>query len=385
MKRVKRNVFFLGITSFFTDWSSEMLFPILPDFMANVLGIPKSLIGVIDGVSESAASLLKVFSGYFADKLGKRKPLAFAGYSISAFVKPVLALANSWLAVFGVRLGDRIGKGIRTAPRDALIADSCDTGIRGRQFGFHRAMDTLGAVFGTFTAFLLLNSLGWGYRSIFALTIIPGALAVFVLLFGVREKKLECSHQERVKLSWSLLSRPLKILITAHFVHSLGAFTFTFVILRARDMGISAGMIPLAYLLYNITYAGLSYPSGIVADTAGRKPTLAIGYLSYVLVAIGFSILYGQEWAWVLMAFYGVYHAFTDGVARTFVSDLSEPQARATALGIFHTAKSIADLPAGLIAGFLWEYASPQTAFMVGAILSAVALAILVGVPERKH
>lgn len=384
MRKVKRDVFFLGLTSFFTDWSSEMIFPILPDFMANVLGIPKSLIGVIDGISEGVASTLKVFSGYFADKSGKKKPFAMAGYTLSGIIKPLFSVANSWLAVFFVRLGDRIGKGIRTAPRDAIIADSSDTGIRGRQFGFHRAMDTLGAVFGTFTVFLLLNLLNLNFRTIFALTLIPGLIAISFLLFGVKERKMGSFPKERVKLSWRIPSRPLKVLIFAHFIHSLGAFTFTFVILRAREMGISVGMIPLAYLLYNITYAGLSYPSGIVADTAGRKATLAVGYLSYFFVAISFSVLDGVEWAWLLMALYGVYHAFTDGIARTFVSDLADPQTRATVLGVFHTAKGIADFIAGLIVGFLWQFFSPQIAFMVGAILSAVALAILTVVPEKK-
>ncbi|MCD6594119.1 MFS transporter [bacterium] len=383
-KKISRNVFFLGLTSFFNDWSSEMIFPILPAFMAEILGIPKSVIGLIDGVAESLASILKVFSGYVSDRLDRRKNLAVAGYILSTIVKPLLALAQSWLAVFSVRVGDRIGKGIRTAPRDALIAASAESKKRGRSFGFHRAMDTLGALFGTLTTFILLRYIlgPQSHRTIFALSAIPAVIGVMFIIFGAKEPKT-IRPKEKPKLSWKALPKNLRILIVATFIFGIGNYTFTFFLLRIRTMGIAMAIVPLVYLLYNVVYSAVSYPAGILADKIGKRKVYAIGLVMYILTALGMAFFNASIWAWVLMGTYGLHMGFTNATARALVSDFAPVEIRGTALGMYHTGIGIADLPAGLLAGFLWELYSPKIVFSVGAILATIALLIVLMIKEN--
>ncbi|MCD6418939.1 MFS transporter [bacterium] len=386
--KIEKNVFFLGLTSFFNDLSSEMIFPILPAFMAEVLGIPKSLIGLIDGVAKSTASILKVFSGYISDRLGKRKALAVFGYSLSTVVKPILSITRSWVAVLGVRVGDRIGKGIRTAPRDALIAASSQEKHRGRSFGFHRAMDTLGALLGTIFTFLLLSVVLSGpvehrYRLVFLLAAIPAVIGVGFIVFGVKERK-DIPPSKRVKLSWKMMPVNLRIFIVAAVIFGLGNFTFTFFLLRIRTMGIPAAIVPLVYLVYNVVYFLGSYPAGVASDKFSKKKILAFGFGAYILTAIGFAFLNAPVWAWFLMAVYGFHMAFTDGIARALVSDLAPVEIRGTALGMYHTGIGIVDLPSGLLAGFLWDAISPQAVFIVGAVIALVALCVLLVVKESK-
>ena len=383
-KKISRNVFFLGLTSFFNDWSSEMIFPILPAFMAEILGIPKSLIGIIDGVSESLASILKVFSGYLSDRLGKRKNLAVFGYSLSTILKPLLAFAQSWLAVFSVRVGDRIGKGIRTAPRDALIAASVDSKKRGRSFGFHRAMDTLGALSGTLTTFILMKYIlgPQSHRTIFALSIIPAVVGVLFIMFGTKETKTVIPG-EKPKLSWKTLPKNLRILIVATFIFGIGNYTFTFFLLRIRTMGIAMAIVPLVYLLYNVVYSAVSYPAGILSDKIGKRTVYAIGLGMYILTALGMAFFNSSIWAWILMALYGLHMGLTNATARALVSDFAPEEIRGTALGIYHTGIGIADLPAGLLAGFLWQLYSPKVVFSVGAILATVSLLIILTIKEK--
>ncbi len=383
MKDGRRNIFFLGLTSFFNDWSSEMIFPILPSFMAEVLGIPRTLIGVIDGVAESVASLLKVFSGYISDKIGRRKALAVAGYSFSTVVKPLLALARGWGMVFLVRVGDRVGKGIRTAPRDALIAASVDKSVRGRSFGFHRAMDTLGALVGTLTTYILMRYvLGPNsHRTIFLLSAIPALVGVGCLVFGVREVSAGISGK-KIKLSWSAIPKNLKILIAAAFVFGIGNYTFTFFLLRIREMGIPVAVVPLVYLVYNLVYSAVSYPAGVLADRFGKRNIYALGLVMYILTALGMAFANSSGWAWVLLAFYGLHMGFTNATARALVSDLSPAEIRGTSLGIYHTAVGVADLPAGILAGALWDAFSAKVVFSVGAALAFVSLIMIMFVRE---
>ncbi len=385
-KKINKNVFFLGLTSFFNDWSSEMIFPILPSFMAEILGIPKFLIGLIDGIAKSTASLLKVFSGYLSDKLGKRKALAVMGYSLSTIVKPFLSIANGWLSVLGVRVGDRIGKGIRTAPRDSLIAASSHKKHRGRSFGFHRAMDTFGALIGTVCTFLLLRFMLSGtiehrYRIIFLLAVVPAIIGVGFIVFGAKERK-DVPPSKHIKLLWRAMPKNLRIFIIASMIFGLGNFTFTFFLLRIRTMGIAPAIVPLVYLVYNVVYFLASYPAGISSDRFSKKMILALGFGVYILTALGFAVFDAPIWAWILMALYGFHMAFTDGIARALVSDLAPQKIRGTALGIYHTGIGIVDLPSGLLAGFLWDVISPQGVFFVGAILAIVALIVLLFVKK---
>ncbi|RKZ33982.1 MFS transporter [bacterium] len=381
--KIDRNVFWLGLTSFFNDWSSEMIFPILPAFMAEILGIPKYLIGFIDGVAQSLASILKVFSGYISDKIGKRKMLAVSGYSLSAIVKPFLAIANSWLAVFSVRVGDRIGKGIRTAPRDALIASSAEKDRTGRSFGFHRAMDTLGALFGTLTVFILMKFIlgPQSHRTIFLLAVIPALFGIMCIVFGTKEKR-QNTQTKKLKFSWRTLPKKLRLLIMATFIFGVGNYTFTFFLLRIREMGIAMALIPLVYLLYNIVYFAVSYPAGIWADKIGKKTVYNIGLVMYIFTALGMAFLNASVWAWILMAIYGLHMGFTNATARALVSDYSPEDIRGTALGMYHTGIGIADLPAGLLAGTLWELFSPKVVFSTGAILTVIALVIIISIRE---
>lgn len=381
----KRNIVFLGLTSFFNDWSSEMIFPILPAFMADVLGIPKSLIGLIDGVAESTASILKVFSGYISDKLGRRKALSVFGYAFSTFAKPFLALAKSWPLVFFVRVADRIGKGIRTAPRDALVAESVKRTRRGHAFGLHRAMDTMGAFVGTLTAFILINKLTskTPYRLIFLLAVIPALIGVFIISAFVKEVRVK-KVEQKPKLSWRVLPVRLRKLIAASVVFSLGAYTFTFFLLRIKDMGIPAKIVPLAYLLYNLVYFVVAYPAGIWSDKVGKKTVLMLGYTAYIITALGMALTNSVLAAWILMAIYGVYQAFAQVSSRALVSDFAPSHIRGTALGVYHTGVGLAQLPAGLIVGILWEKFSAKTAFLVGAAIAFLAFLMLITVKEEK-
>lgn len=385
-KKIDRNVLALGLTSFFNDWSSEMIFPLLPAFMAEILGIPKVIIGLIEGFSEGLVSVMQVFSGYVSDRIRRRKSLAVVGYAVSNIAKPFLAIAHGWPLVFTVRAADRLGKGIRTAPRDALIAATTEEKTdRGRSFGFHRAMDTSGAIVGTLCAFLLMRFLpGTPYRTIFLLAVIPGIVSVISVAAGTKEKVVGRGAARKASLSWNLLPANLRRLITASVIFGIGNFTFTFFLLRARDMGVSAILIPLIYLIYNVVYAAGAYPAGILSDRLGRKPILVLGFAVYVVTALGFAIFNIPLMAWFLMGLLGLHMALTDATARALVSDLAPEEIRGTALGVYHTGVGIADLPAGLLAGFLWDTISPSAVFFTGAGLTTVALAILFTVKNRS-
>ncbi|MGQ9661068.1 MAG: MFS transporter [Kiritimatiellia bacterium] len=384
-RKIDHTIRALGWTSFFNDWSSEMIFPLLPAFMAEVLGIPKALIGFIDGISQSTASLLKLFSGYLSDRLGRRKALAVTGYVLSNVVKPLLAIAQGWPLVLLVRVSDRIGKGIRTAPRDALIAASADQ-QRGRAFGFHRAMDTLGAAMGSLSAFLMLRFVpGMPYRLAFLVAVIPGIVGVLCISLGAREPATP-SQLRKIQLSWESLPRHLKRLVLAVLVFGLGDYTFTFFLLRTREMGVRAELIPLVYLAHTLVYAGGAYPTGILGDRWSRKPVLMLGFLAYAAMATGFAFLQGALAAWLLMLVFGLHLALTDSTARALVSDLAPEGIRGSALGVYHMGIGIVDLPAGLLAGVLWDqFKSPVPVFLTGASLAILATLVLLSVREPSR
>ena len=383
----RRNVLFLGLTSFFTDWSSEMIFPLMPTFMAEALGIPKSLIGLIDGFSESLSSVLKAVSGRLSDVIRRRKALVAAGYAVSSASKPFLALAYSWPAVLLIRVLDRAGKGIRTAPRDALLAASAGKKRRGRAFGFHRAMDTAGAVAGSLTAFVLMKILrGNPYRWIFLLSAIPAWIAVAFVVAGVKESRFPSPpvSPQASRPSSRRWSRGLKLLLLSTIVFGLGDYTLTFFLLRVREMGVGAAFIPLAYLLFNVVYSLVAYPGGMAADRWGKKPVLAAGYLVYATAALGFAFLDRAAFAWVLMGIMGLYMALSDSTSRALVSDFASEERRGGILGWYHAGVGLVDLPAALLAGALWDLASSRLVFLTGAILALAAFCILLPVREEK-
>lgn len=377
----KKNVFRLGLTSFFTDVSSEMIFPILPIFLTSVLNANMAIIGVIEGIAESVAAFLKLLSGWFSDKLGKKKSLVISGYSLSTITKPLLALATHWTHVLGVRVFDRIGKGIRTAPRDALIAASTEDGSRGRSFGLHRAMDTSGAIIGTLITFFLLQRYVEDFKLVFWLSFIPGLIAVLILIFGVKEVKAKV--EKKFSFSFKDQDPLLKRFLFVIALFGLANFSYAFFILRAQDVGVLIALIPLVYLVYNLVYALLAIPIGKLSDKIGRKIVLTAGLFLFGLNALGFAYYADKMTIWFLFALYGLFMAVTDGVSRAYVSDLAAKSKRGTALGAYHMIVGLTVLPANFIGGFLWQSINVQAPFIYAAILS-VTSGILLLVLVRK-
>jgi len=385
-KSGKKNIFFMGLTSFFMDVSSEMIFPVLPLFLANVLGINMAVIGIIEGIAEGTGSILKTFSGWLSDKIKKRKLLIGLGYSFSAITKPFLALVTAWPHVLLVRFLDRVGKGVRTSPRDALIAESSEASQRGKSFGIHRMMDTVGAIVGTIIAFWLLSKLPEAYRTIFSYSAIPAGLAVLTIIFFVKEKKKKEGEQKITpfKLSFKLFDKNFKKFVIIASLFSLANFSYAFFILRAQDLGIAIAIIPLVYLVYNIVYAIFAIPAGKFSDKVGKKTILITGYIIFGLTCLGFAFATQSIYAWILFAFYGLFFALTEGVSRAYVSDLVSPEARGTALGIYHTSIGLMAIPASIIAGFLWNFISFKATFLFSCVVAILAATLLLSLKTYR-
>lgn len=367
------NVILLGITSFLTDISSEMVYPILPVYLVVKLGASPAILGVIEGVSESLASLLKVFSGYFSDKTNSRKPLTIVGYLSSAAGKILLYLSSGWHYVFVARVADRLGKGLRTAPRDALIADSSKDNRRGAAFGLHRAMDTAGAALGVLLAYYLITSHKGDFGPIFLFSIIPAVLGVLVLFF-VKEKKRSCvQNQPKPVLRWRSLDKRLKLFLVFSFVFTLGNSSNQFLLLRAQNQGNPLPVVILLYLVYNIIFAISAYPASWLSDKIGRRKILVLGYLFYGIVYLGFAVNNSTHNLWFLFGFYGLYTGFTEGVEKALVSDIAPNNLRATAIGLHATLVGLGLLPASILAGLLWKFIGPAAPFYFGATMGLIA------------
>ena len=379
--KLDKNVFFLGITSLFADISSEMVYPYLVIFLAATLHVSAVSIGFIEGLAESTASITKVFSGWFSDRLKRRKGITVVGYGVGLFSRPLLALTRVWPQVAFLRFFDRVGKGIRTSPRDALIADVTPASKRGRAFGLHRAMDTTGAILGPAAAYLTLLYFGsTDYRLLFLLAGIPALIAVLVIAIFVREKpRIISVDAEGKKISGNILkdlskfSGNFKIFALITFIFALGNSSDVFLILRAKDLGVSSLMIAPLYLSFNITYALFSTPAGIISDRVGRPKIIIAGYLIFALAYLGFALADNYYYLLPLFILYGAYPALTEGVQRAFAADLVSPDLRGTGLGIFHFAVGIAAFPASLFGGLLWNYVSPSATFVFGAAIALIS------------
>lgn len=388
-RRIPKNVIWLGIVSFFTDISSEMIYPIIPLFLRELLHAPVTAIGLIEGVAEATASLLKVFSGYLSDIMKRRKVLVVIGYSISNIAKPLMGFSTHWLHVFIAKVSDRIGKGIRTSPRDALIAESADQSVRGTAFGLHRTLDTLGAILGPLITFTLFAAFHYGYRTVFYLTAIPGAIAVLVLLIFVKEPQRKLSpeaEKSRPKLSLKGFSTQFKIFLLFSIIFAIGNSSDTFIILRARNIGFSTSSTVGLYMIFNIVYAIFATPMGTLSDRIPRKNVLGMGYIVFALVYLGLAVAGSKSFVLLLFAVYGLYYAMVEGVGRAIVADFVPQERLGTAYGIYHTAMGLSLLPASLIAGVLWDKVGAYAPFAYGAITSAIAaVGILTFVKSQKE
>lgn len=370
----------LGLVSLLTDLSSEMIVPVLPLFLTSVLHINVGAVGIIEGIAESTVSILKFFSGWISDQLGRRKPLMVAGYGLSNLVKPLFALSTSWGQVLTIRFADRFGKGVRGAPRDAMIADVTTIENRGRAFGFHRAMDTLGAAFGPLLAFWILTNFQEDYRTIFWVSSIPGIISVILLLVFLKEKPLKI-HQFRnkglPKIRFKQVDRRFLLFTFVSTLFAIGNSSDAFLILRAQNVGMSPALIPLAYFAFNVTYTIFSMPAGILSDRIGRRPVLVAGYLVFALIYFGFAMVQRSTWIWGLFIVYGLYYSATEGIQRAYIADLVPEGQRGTAMGTFNACTGLAALPASVISGYLWELIGPVAAFGFSSLLAVLAAILM--------
>ncbi len=376
---IRNNVYMLGAVSFLTDVSSEMIFPILPVFLTTFLGAGKEIVGLIEGVADSLSSLLDILIGYWADASGDRKKFVFYGYGLSSFSKIGIALAASWPVVLVFRGLDRIGKSVRTSPRDAIIAGSSDQSVRVKAFGLHRAMDTLGAIAGPAIAYGVFAAMGSGigaYRVIFYAALAPAFLAVLVIVLFVREPKNKGEKIGKKPNFWEslrLLGPDYKRFLLISCIFSLSYFSFALFIVRANDIGASAGEIILVYIIYNIVYALASTPMGQLSDAFGRRKVIAAAFVLYALVTLGFALA-GSLWQLALLfAVYGVFVATDESVNKAYVSDLSGEKNRGIALGAYNTAVGAVYLPASALFGFAWATYGVIPAFGAAAALALVS------------
>lgn len=375
--RLPRNVVALGLVSLFTDLSSEMIYPLLPLFLTATLGAGPAVLGAIEGVAETAASLLKLFSGAWSDRLGKRKPLVLAGYGLSSIMRPLMGLVASWSHVLGIRFCDRIGKGVRSSPRDALVAASVPPQDRGRAFGFQRALDHLGAVLGPVAAFALLAGAGLSYRSVFFLAAVPGAVAVAILWILVREAgETAPAGTGRGILAGGLAPEFRNYLLIVS-LFTLGNASDAFLILRSVDAGVPAAYVPLLWGAFHVVKSSLSTHAGILADRWDRRKMVVAGWVLYAAVYAAWGMAEGPGWMVGLFLVYGLHAAATEGAERALVADFVPSDRRGTAFGWFHLAVGIAALPASLLFGILWSRFGAPAAFGVSAALAMLAAGFL--------
>ena len=383
-----RNVTFLGVVSGLTDISSEMLYPIVPVFLTSVLGAPMQIVGLIEGLAESTASLLKIAGGRLSDHYGKRKPFVVAGYSLSAISKPLLALAATWHFVLFSRLLDRIGKGLRTSARDALIAGSVDKAHWGKAFGFHRAMDTLGAAIGPLAALAMIHFMPPGkpdYPFIFMAAFIPALLGVLVLLYFVREPAAAPNGHGEPPAARTPMTPDFKVFLLLYSLFVIGNSSDVFLIMKARSLGFSLTSVILAYTGYNIVYALLAAPAGWLSDRLGKIKTMAFGFLVFAAVYLGFALADKPWMIWGLFALYGFYGAFNEGIAKAVISHLSAGDNRASAMGYFQGATGFLAFFASALAGLLWDRVSPAAPFLAGAACAFISMsALLLWTGKRK-
>ena len=369
----------LGWVSFLSDVGSDMIYPLLPDFLTRTLHAGPAALGLIEGVAEATASFMKMASGWWSDRSSKRKPIVAAGYSIAALARPLIGLAATWGQVLAIRFADRVGKGIRTSPRDALLADIVPPADRGRAFGLQRAMDNAGAVAGPLLAALLLKFVFDDVRSVFLLAAVPGVLAVAVLVLRVREapRREPAAPGSASAAPPGRLPRRFWTVIGIFVLFTLASSTDAFLLLKASSSGIPVWQLPLLWALFNGVKAAAGVPGGALADRIGRLPTILAGWTIYAVAYVGFAFAAGPTQIWGLFAFYALFYALTEGAERALVADLVPADFRGRAFGAFHASIGLASLPASLLFGIWWKVYGPHVAFLIGAGIAVVAAAAL--------
>jgi MFS family permease len=387
-RRLPRNVFAISLVSLLNDASSEIIYPLLPLFLAGALGASPRVIGLIEGGAESVSSLLKLFAGYVSDRAGRRKQLVVFGYGLASCARPLLAFARNWPAAFAIRLSDRIGKGIRTAPRDAMIADATPAAQRGLAFGFHRAMDHAGAIIGPLISFALIwwlvvdrNAPTAGeFKTIFLCASVPALAAVLVAIFFVRETHAHHAAQPSappMRFSLRGFDGNFKRFLLLVALFTLSNSSDAFLLLRARDAGIAVVTIPLLWAALHVSKVVSSLVVGDLSDRVGRKKLIVAGWLLYAAVYAGFAFVTSAAAAWALFLIYGIYFGLCEGVEKALVADLVRPEQRGTAFGLYNLAFSITVWPASLLMGEVWDWQGPRIAFLMSAVLGTLAAVLL--------
>ncbi len=375
-----RNIFFIGLISFFTDISTEMVYPLIPLYLMS-MGATPALMGIIEGIAESLASLLKVYSGYLTDKFQKKKAIAFLGYSTGILYKLALIFATSWVGILGARAIDRIGKGIRTAPRDVLVSESVGKENMGKAFGLHKALDMLGSAVGILITYFIIRSFSgdYDYKNLFALSIIPAVLGLCMFFF-VKQKKeaVQAKNREPFWKNIGKVDSQLKLYLLVVFIFTLGNSSNAFLLLRAKSVGFDDVNVILLYFVYTIVASILSMPLGKLSDRVGRKNLLVPGYMAFALCYLGFAFADTPTAIIAVFVLYGIYTAMITGVERAFVAEVSPQELKGTMLGLHSTIAGVALLPASVIAGLLWNSFGATVPFVFGAGLSFVAAVVLV-------
>ncbi len=394
-----KSVYMLGAVSLFNDWSSEMIYPLIPSFVRSVLGLGPAFLGILEGIAESTNSILKLFTGYFSDKIKKRKPFAVGGYALSNLLRPLIGLAKSWGVLLFLRFSDRVGKGIRTSPRDAMIADFSPVNRRGFAFGFQRSMDHIGAVLGSMTASLLLYFFTVEIKTIFLISAVPGIIAVLLMIFGVRStygrdnfikngvispKKYNVVNNRAegkkgiLRFSdFKKLGKRFNLYLVILVIFTLGNSTDAFLLLRASEAGYQIAAIPLLWAILHISKAVFCVLGGHLSDKIGRKIMILSGWFVYFLTYLGFAYFDKHYLIYILFIVYGLYFGLTEGVERALVADIVPGGNLGTAYGFYNLSLGITTLPASIIFGFIWKVYSFRAAFLTGALISIAASIML--------
>lgn len=376
-KILTKNVKIMGVVSFLNDFSSEMAAPMIPVFLTTVLGAPVSIVGLVEGIADASADLLMSVAGIRSDKVHKRKPFVVIGYSLSAISKLLYALSYSWPMMLFGRAVNRAGKGIRTTSRDALLLQDVDKKDRGKVFGFHRTMDTFGAIFGPLFAIFLLKILNNDYRTLFFYAFIPSFLAM-ILVPWLKENRQSQNPYKTIHFEWKKTNHPFRVFLAISIIFALATSSYSFLVLRAKDLGLGISSIMTVYILFNAFNALFSVPAGYLSDRLGQKRVLIGGYLLFTLVYLAFGLAKSSWVTWILFPLYGIYIAMTDGVSAAYISKLVPHEISASAFGIYRSSIGITTFLSSFLAGIIWSSFGSQYTFYFSAVLALVAVGLFV-------